>query len=118
MPSIGPYSRTDAFNVMDRRTWQAKLLAKTRAELTAHVGGKPSTVQAALIDRAAWLTLYLALLQHRTAAGGAMTDHDSRTYLSWSNTLTKTLAKIGLQGPTEAAPKTLQDHLAQRVRAA
>ncbi len=116
MPHIGPYSRTDALNAMDKRTWQAKLLAKTRAELTAHVGGKPSAAQAALIDRCAWLTLYLAMLQHRTAEGVAMNDHDARVYLSWSNALTKTLARIGLQGP-EAAPKTLQDHIAERARA-
>jgi hypothetical protein len=56
------------------------------------------------------------MLQHRTAAGGAMTDHDSRTYLSWSNTLTKTLAKIGLDAPSKGEvpppPPTVAERLA------
>jgi hypothetical protein len=113
MPKLGPYSRPDAFRNLDGRTWEAKLLASTRAELTAHVGGAPSATQRALIDRAAWLTLYLAQMDRRSADLGAMTDHDSRSYLAWSNTLARTLARLGPQA--KAAKPDLASYVASRA---
>jgi hypothetical protein len=86
--------------------------------LTAHLGGNPSVTQRRLIDRAAWLSLHLAQIDQRAVEGKGMSAHDARTYLGWSNTLTRTLAALGLQAPPEAGPKTLQDHIAQRARAA
>jgi len=35
MPKLGPYSRPDAFRNLDGRTWEAKLLAATRACVSA-----------------------------------------------------------------------------------
>jgi hypothetical protein len=40
---------------LDRRTREARLLAAARAKRTSHVGGAPSHVQKALIERAARL---------------------------------------------------------------
>ena len=116
MPVIGPYSRPRTLAKMDQRTREAQILRATRRELTAHVGGRPSATQAALIERAAWLTLHVALLDAKRVQGAA-SEHDSRTYLAWSNSLTRTLAAMGLA----AAPKpvaTLADHLAERREAA
>ena len=62
-------------------------MRETRAALVAHVGGKPSAVQAAMIERACQLTLRIVAMDRKFAETGAQTDHDSRTYLAWSNSL-------------------------------
>lgn len=107
---VRPYSRTHTLAKLDRRTRESALLSRTRSELTAHVGGKPSATQAALIERAAWLTLHVALLDAKIVDASGPTDHDSRTYLAWSNSLTRTLAALGLQAVT-AKPKTMSELL-------
>jgi hypothetical protein len=89
-----------------------------RARLVEHVGGKPSATQAALIDRATWLALHVAQLDRRTADSRAMTEHDSRTYLAWSNSLTRTLRELGMEGAATPAPPDLRAHLAKRGQAA
>ena len=112
MTAILPYSRPAALAKMDGRTKEARLIKTTRAELTQHVGGSPSATQRALIDRCAMLTLHMAAIDRKTAEGGAMTEHDSRTYLAWSNSLARTLERLGMEKPQPA--KTLHDHIAQR----
>ena len=116
MSRIGVRKRADAVSKMDGRTWEAKLLREVRQDLTAHCGGTPSATQRALIDRATWLTLYVARIDRRTAEGGTMSEHDSRTYLAWSNSLARTLAKIGLKGAADRAP-SLKDYLATKTAA-
>src|SRR5690349_563313 len=98
---------------IDGRTWEAKLLKQTRTDLTAHVGGAPSAAQRALIDRIAWLTLNIAKIDRRTAERDGMSEHDSRTYLAWSNTMARTLVKLGLKGSAQRPP-SLREHLATR----
>lgn len=83
---------------MDQRTREARIMAKVRADLSVHVGGKPSATQNALIERAAWLTLHVALLDAKMTAPSSLTEHDSRTYLAWSASLVRTLRTLGLQG--------------------
>jgi hypothetical protein len=51
--------------------------------LTAHVGGHPNTVQKALIERAARLTLYIELMDAEALAAGTMSERNSRMYLAW-----------------------------------
>lgn len=111
MSRIGPYSRPTALAKLDGRTREARLMRQVRAELTAHVGGNPSATQRQLIERCAWLSLHVAQLDARTAEGRALTDHDSRQYLAWSNTLTRTLRQLGLEGRKQRPP-TLQDLIA------
>jgi hypothetical protein len=107
--TIGPHSLSLA--KLDGRTREARLMRETRAALTAHVGGAPSATQRALIERACQLTLRLAAMDQRFADTGGQTDHDSRVYLAWSNSLTRTLREIGLKGAAERAP-TLAEVLA------
>ncbi len=64
-----------------------------------------------MIERAAWLSLHVAQLDAKAAAGGALTDHDHRAYLAWSNTLTKLLRHLGMTGAADK-PRGLQEHLA------
>jgi hypothetical protein len=42
-------------------------MRETRAELVAHVGGKPSAVQSALIERACQLTLRIVAMDRKFA---------------------------------------------------
>jgi hypothetical protein len=90
--------------ILDQRTKEARLLRETVRDLTRHVGGCPSATQRTLIERAAWLTLHVAQLDAKATASGCMTDHSARQYLAWSNSLTRTLAQLGLKGPVERAP--------------
>src|SRR5450631_3337055 len=81
-----------------RRTREAQMAKRFRAELTAHVGGAPSTVGRALIEQAAQLKLQLAVMDRRFAETNEMSAHDSRVYLAWSNSLTRTLRELGIKG--------------------
>ncbi len=101
---IGPYSRPGPLVALDLRTREARLLKRVRKDLLAHVGGSPSATERALIDRAAWLSLRVAQLDRKIAEGGGdFTLHDSRTYLAWSNSLTRALSQLGLK-PAATAP--------------
>lgn len=113
MPKIGPYSRPDALSKMDGRTWEAKLLRQVRDDLAAQLGGSPSAAQRALIDQASWLTLHVEQINLRTAGGKAMTEHDSRHYLAWTNALSRTLRHLGLKSAAQP-PATLPAYLNAR----
>jgi hypothetical protein len=97
MPRLGPYSRTATLAKMDQRTREARLVRGTRAALFAHVGGTPSIVQQTLIERACQLQIRIAMMDRDFANGYVQTEHDSRTYLAWSNSLTRTLRELGIE---------------------
>ena len=82
-----------------------------------HLGGKPSATQRMLIERAATLALHVEMLDRKVNEGGLMTELDSRTYLAWSNSLTRTLRELGLQG-APSRPADLHSYLAQSDAAA
>ena len=110
----GPYAGLARLSAPDLRTRYGRILKGVRDDLTAHVGARPSATQKMLIERAAQLSLRVAMMDDLAAAGKTLTDHDSRTYLAWSNTLTRTLRQLGLKG-AEARPKSLADHIASRT---
>ena len=112
---VAPYSRPPALGRLDRRTREGKLLTKARTDLVAHVGGKPSATQTALIERVAFLMLRVTLLDEKHTDGG-WTEHDTRTYLAWVAALNRALRQLGLKGAAERPP-SLRDHLAQRAAA-
>lgn len=89
----------------------------TREGLIAHVGGKPTAPQRALIERAVWLTLAVARLDAQMLAKGGLSDHASREYLAWSNTLTRTMRTLGLKG-TPVPIQSLDDILRREKPAA
>ena len=87
--------------------------------MAAHVGGKPSATQHALIDRIAWLRLRIAAMDARTASAKQMTEHDSRTYLAWVNSLRMLMVALGPEVPPPASrPFTLPEYLAAQRAAA
>jgi hypothetical protein len=81
------------------RTIEGRLIRDVRADLMKHVGGTPSATQRALIERAVMLTVQLSRMDAKALREGAMSDHASREYLAWSNTLTA----LGLAGPKPKA---------------
>lgn len=118
LPKIGPYSRPSAIAKIDGRRREARLMQGVVAELTAHVGGNPSATQRALIGRAAWLTLHMALMDNRAIeAPSGLSERDSRTYLAWSNTLARTLRQLGMKGEAQK-PLTFRERLIAEKAAA
>jgi hypothetical protein len=95
---LGPYSHPLALSKRDGRTREARLMRDTRAALTAHVGGNPSVTQRLLIDRAVQLTIRVATMDRKFAETEVQTEHDSRTYLAWTGSLSRILRDLGLQG--------------------
>lgn len=112
--AIRPHSRPHRFLKLDGRTKEAQLIATARAELVAHVGGSPSSVEQRIIDRAAVLTVHLELLDAKAFEVGGMSERDSRMYLAWSNTLTRTLRTLGLKGSKADRAPSLADYVADR----
>ena len=99
MREIGPHSRPNVLAKLDGRRREARLMQTVRAELTEHVGGNPSATQKALIERAAWLTLHVSLMDQKLieqGEGSTLSEHDSRQYLAWSDSLQRILRDIGL----------------------
>ena len=115
MKRLGPYSRRPALAELDMRSKAGWLLRRTRASLTAHLGGKPSATQAVLIERASMLTVQLALMDAKHLAG-VTTEHDARQHLAWNNALTRLMRQLGLKGPAER-PRTLAEIHASREAA-
>jgi hypothetical protein len=90
------------------RTGEGRRLREFRADLTAHVGGKPNATQRALIDRATVLQHHLTAMDRKaTAADGIMSDHASRQYLAWTGALSRLLRQLGLDATPPPKPKPL-----------
>jgi hypothetical protein len=116
--AIRPNSRPSALAKLDLRTREARLMRDTRAELIAHVSGNSgilSTTQRALVEQAVQIKLRLAVMDRAFAVSANMTAHDSKQYLAWSNSFTRLMRQLGLQGVQEK-PQTLTDYLAERGR--
>lgn len=93
-----------------------------RRQLLDQLGESPTASQRVLVERVVNLQLSVARIEAKAAEGGGMSEHDTRVYLAWSNSLTRTLRALGLEAadvrqrdkrPTR--PRTLQDLLAARA---
>jgi len=104
MPKVGPYSSCATLRKMDKRTKEARLLKTMRAELAAHVGGKPNIAQQILIDQAAELRLRIALMEAEGTDPGEMTERRQVQFLAWTGALTRLLKDLGLQGVAQKPP--------------
>lgn len=112
MPAVrklGPHSRAFARGAVGvavhGNSKEGRFLRAVERELTQHIGGSPSAAQRMLISRAARLALQLEMMDEAAlAAGGAMSEGNSRRYLAWSNTLSRTLRELGLKGVAAKAP--------------
>jgi hypothetical protein len=99
---LGPYSKQNKFGNLDGRSFEGRLYNKFMRELTEYVGGKPTIVQAALIEQCARIKLRLALMDAKMTSQ-RFTEHDSRVYLAWSNSLSRLLRQLGLDHTASAS---------------
>jgi hypothetical protein len=116
-PQAEPIDREARRFCRPPRTREAQQAKQFRAELVAHAGGRPSTVQLALIEQCVQLKLRLAVMDRAFAETGSMSAHDSKVYLAWSNSLSRMLKQIGVKAVTTPA-LTLAEHLARRAQQA
>jgi hypothetical protein len=119
---LGAYSRAIASaRGIDGRTTAGKLLSATRRALAEHLGGEDrlSAPQRALVERCAMLQLRIAALD-RKIVDETFTEYDSKVYLAFSNSLTRTLIGLGLQPASANEPldpmERLHQHFANRAR--
>jgi len=110
----GPYSKATTLARLDGRCRAAQLAKSTRAALIAHVGGKPSATQLALIDQAVQLKVRLRMMDDQFVAAGEQSPHAERSYLAWSGHYTRTVAALGIAPSPERVP-TLDEYLANRA---
>jgi hypothetical protein len=112
--ALGPHTREPRLlEGLDWRTREGQVLIAARAELTAHVGGNPNSVQRALIERAARLTLYIELMDAEALVAGTMSARNSRQYLAWVNALRLCLREIGVDEAKPAKTPDLSDIVAE-----
>jgi hypothetical protein len=82
--------------------------------LFEHLGGRATVVQRAMITRAARMALHLELLDERVFIDGySLNEHDYAYYCSWSNSLTRTLSRIGID-PAAAKPVSLHQYFGRK----
>jgi hypothetical protein len=112
MNAIGPYSHPATLAKLDQRTREARLMRQTREALVQHLGGKPSATEKLLIERAANLQLRIATMDRKFSETGEMTEHDTRTYLAWTGSLSRLLRDLGLKG-TPPKPPTVAEVMAR-----
>ena len=74
------------------------MLRQVREELTKHVGGSPSITQRLLIERTAWMVLHVSMLDSRALREGGFSEHATKEYLAWSNTIRRSLIALGMKG--------------------
>lgn len=110
---VGPHSRPHTLAKLDRRTRESRAMEALREALIAHVGGTPSAVEAALIERCVTLALYVSLFDRKAFANGGLSERDAQQYLAYHNTLTRSLARLGLKGAPAPVP-TLEDYMAKK----
>jgi hypothetical protein len=99
--------RAAKVSTQDGRCAEARLLRKTRAGFVAHLGGKPSATQAALIDRASMLTVHLARMDAKARETGEFSDHAGRQYLAWSSALARLVRQLGMDAAPTPKPPAL-----------
>jgi hypothetical protein len=97
-PGQGKHSRRLRRGVVDGRSEYGKFLTDVRAQLTKQLGGGPLTpAQHMLVDRIAWLSLHTNLFDEAVAnSRRVMNDIDRRSYLAFSNSLTRAIQQLGI----------------------
>jgi hypothetical protein len=90
-------------------------MRQVRRDLTAHIGGNPNAAQRMLIERAVILSLRVAMLDQKIVNGEILTTLDNNQYLAWSNSLVRTIARLGID-PTSAPPPSWSDVLSDIAR--
>jgi hypothetical protein len=113
----GPYSGDDAIAQIDRRTSAGRVLRTVEADLTADLGGDPTTAERLLIQSIAVKATRLHLLSERLLDADEPGE-DGHHALAWFNSMRLDLQAIGLQRRTRDVTPTLADYLASKAAGA
>jgi hypothetical protein len=100
-----PSDAADQIVTIDGRTHIGKVAKQLRDGLVRHVGGQPTAVELAVIERCIQLKLRIAAMDLDFAATGTMSSHATKSYLAWSNSFVRALNSLGLEAapaPTES----------------
>jgi hypothetical protein len=92
---IRPETNAETLSGLDGRSAEKRFMRREREKLLAEIAA-PTQAQRAMVEQAVNLALRIHLMDLRFLANGGMTEHDSRTYLAWSNSYTRTLRALGL----------------------
>ena len=106
---LGKYSRRPLAQI-DGRLLEAHREKAIIAELTTHVGGRPSSVQRIMIARAARLLVMLESLERQILEEGTIGDLAGRQVLAWTNSLRQVLTALGVE-PAESELPTLKAYI-------
>jgi hypothetical protein len=112
---VGVYSCLTSLVEVDKRSREYRLMRQVRRDLTAHIGGNPNAAQRMLIERAVILSLRVAMLDQKIVNGEILTTLDNNQYLAWSNSLVRTIARLGID-PTSVPPPSWSDVLSDIAR--
>ena len=103
---IGPYSSAGAMSLIDGRTRQALFMQRLRKKLLDHFGGDPTITQRQLIERAVRLSMQVEIFDAKFFKDGELSERDQRQHVTYSNALSRTLAKLGVGG--KSPPKVVR----------
>jgi hypothetical protein len=98
MRKLSPHSRPGKLAIVDGRTAEAQIMRRVRNDLTAHVGGQPSATQRMLIEQVASLTLRIHLMDRQALKIGETTFSQAKDYLCLTNSLSRLLKQLGMNG--------------------
>lgn len=99
---IGPYSSAGAMSLIDGRTRQALFMQRLRKKLLDHVGGDPTITQRQLIERVVRLSMLVEIFDAKFFKDGELSERDQRQHITYSNALSRTLAKLGVNAKSPA----------------
>jgi hypothetical protein len=105
------YAESTSFAGIHGNSGPMRAVKRLRADLLAHMGNKPSSVQLAMVDQAAEIKLRLAVMDETFRRTGRRSAHATGDYLAWSNSFTRLLRQLGLKSPADRGP-TLAEILA------
>jgi hypothetical protein len=97
---------------VDGRTRAGRAAKVFRQELTDYLGGSPSIIERTIIDRCVWLQLKCGIMDQKIA-DGRDTEFDSKCYLAWSNSLQRSLLKLGYRESVEIMRNRAEQQLMQ-----
>jgi len=94
---VGAHSKARQLAHVDGRTLAGRVLRRTRADLTQHLGGHPSAAQKLLIESAAIKSVRLFLVSSRILDAGDVGIDDGNHVMAWLNSLRLDLVALGLE---------------------
>jgi hypothetical protein len=111
MKRVGPFSKAGQWALMDGRSTEARFARTIREALVEGLAREPTAAEALIISSIAFKALRCSLLAPRVLQQNNGLDHH---WLSWSNSMARDLALLGL-GPSRVPAPSLAQYLLERM---